>query len=243
MTAQELLTSLSSVPSVAIVFFFVLAAVLIAELWYLRPKRRLPPIPPPRGGIAPPLPGQPAAPSSPVSLPFEPTGFSPLSQKQIYLVGFLVFLLVVIPLAVFLFKRTQETKEAVTLLPSPTAVVRETASPTRTPFSLPTPTLTPWPEGATPSATPRELAGGVLTTPTPTPTPTPTRKPTASPTPTPEWKPKGGAVSPTPTSFPKTERPEELPDASFSEQAIFLALIGLPALLVGVGEIGRKLKE
>lgn len=234
MAAQELLTSLSNVPSAAIVFFFVLGAVLVAELWYLRPKRKLPPIPSLEERPAPPSLGQPAAPLtplSPTSPVVEPAGFKPLSQKQIYMVGFLIFLLVIIPLAVFLFKRTEETKKAVTLLPTPTAALREFAPPTEKPLS--TPTFIPLPEKATPSATPRRMAGGTLTT------------PTATPTATPEWRSKGGELSSTSsaTPLPKAKKPEELPDASFPEQAVFLALVGLPALVIGAKGVRKRLRE
>lgn len=236
MTVQELLTGLGNVTGAALTFFLILGLVLIVELWYLRPKRKLPPIPPPVG-VTTPL----APPGMEAALPPKPGGFSPLSQKQIYLVGFLVFLLVIIPFAVFLFKRTQEAKKEVALVPSPTADVRKLAPPTKTPFPLSTPTLAPLPGQATPSATPRELAAGGLITPTPT----PTLRPTMSPTPTPGWQPKGGFVSATPsaTPLPKAQKPKELPDTSFSAQAAFLAIAGLSALLVGVGEVWGRLKR
>lgn len=237
MAIQNLLASLSSVPSAAVIFFFVLGAILIAELWYLRPKRKLPPIPPSPAPVVPPLPGVPTAPF-PSTRP-SPAGDKPLSQKQLYLVGFLIFLLVVIPLAVFLFKRTQDVQKEVVLAPSPTTMVRELAPPTRTPFAVPAPTLIPLPGAATPSATPRELAGGKLTIPTAT----PTSKPTVTPTATPDRRSKGGTVFPTAsaTPLPKTKKPEELPDASFSDQFFFFILAGLPALLMGANQIKRKL--
>lgn len=236
MTVQELLTGLGNITGAALTFFFILGLVLIAELWYLRPKRKLPPIPPSVGAET-----SLSLPGAEASLPPKPEGFSPLSQKQIYLVGLLVFLLVIIPFGVFLFKRTQEAKKEVALIPSPTAVVGKLAPPTKTPFPLPTSTLVPLSGQATPSATPRELAVSGLTTPTPT----PTLRPRMSPTPAPGWLPKGGFVSATPsaTPLPKAQKPKELPDASFSAEVVFLVIAGLLALLVGTGEAWERLKR
>lgn len=208
MPVQNLFTGLSGVPSVAIILFLVLGAVLAAQLWYLRPKRKLPSIPS-------------LEETSPQPLS-EAQEFKPLSQRQILIVGFLLVLLVITPVAVFVFKQTQEAKK-ITLVPSPTPTLTARPAPTKTPTPLPIPTFTPLPESATPSATPKELAKKLFTSPTPTLTPTPT------PT-------KVGAVSPTPspTELPKAEKPKELPGASDTQKTILWLIGGVLLLLTGL---------
>jgi len=205
MSAQSLFSSLSSVPSVAVILFFVLGVVLAAELWYLRPKRKLPPIP-----------SYDKPPPQPAPKLQE---FRPLSQRQIWIIGFLLVLLVIIPTAVFLWKQTQEAKR-VTLVPSPSPLM-VTPWPTFTP--LPTPTFGPE-LTATPSAAPKELAKKPLFS------PTPTAASTASPT----AKPKVGALSPSPTGTPQVEKPKELPGAASTQKTILAVSGGILLILAGL---------
>ena len=162
---ETLTTIFTNIPLPALALFVILGVVLGVEVWYLRPKRKLPPIP---------------SEETPTS-PQPPQEFKPLSQKQIAIISGLIILLIIIPLSAYLFKKTQEAKK-VPPLPSPTVFI-----PSPTPTRRPLPTLTPTPffpptPTATVTATPRET---IKPTPTRTPTPTPQKTPkVGAPSPT-----------------------------------------------------------
>jgi hypothetical protein len=209
MQLEIIFSSLENIPKAALLLFIVLGVVLVVEVWYLRPKRKLPPIPTREGGSATPPPTP------------KLTRFRPLKKGQILLTAFLLILLVVIPLGTFLLKQTWEAEKRIASFPSlpPTIIPLPTPGASLKPTFLPSPT----PELTTsPSATPGELAWTL-----PTPSPKPTRSP--------EIPSKGAPAiaSPSPT-LPAVKKPEELPEAAVSEQLILLTLLSLSVLSLGI---------